>query len=169
MKHFSNAPPAQKSFLILLSVAIVIFVAIGLSSLKNRSQTQAVTENTRDSLSARGEKNKVLSDFPIPLDHPNVGSVFVHYFLTGTIDQIKNVSEGTQIVLEGAQKTLPQIIATKESRISRISQPYSDTTLTIIRASDLRKGMQTDISIEYELRSRLWIVRDIFIPTDRNP
>jgi len=33
-----------------------------------------------------------------------------------------------------------------------------------MRADDLRAGMQTDISIEYDLRSHLWIVQDVFIP-----
>ena len=170
MKHFSVASGARKSFLILLGVVVVIFAIIGLSRLKNRFGAETFTGDTRDFSSVRVEENKLSSDFPIPLDHPNIGSVLVHYFLTGTIDQVKKVPEGTQIVLGGEdQKMLPRIIATKESRISRISKPYSDTTRKVMRADDLRAGMQTDISIEYDLRSHLWIVQDVFIPVDRNP
>lgn len=102
---------------------------------------------------------------PLSLDHSQVTSALLHYFLTGTIKSVK----GNQIYLDTkGDNSLPSLIISPETRISKITLPYSASTSVSITVRELRPGQTVDISVEYDLRSKTWLLRDVFLPTERN-
>lgn len=104
---------------------------------------------------------------PVGLDNPNVGSVRAHYFMAGTIKEVKSLPDGYEIVLANS-KYLPKIVVNNGVRVSKITPPYNSAAPVPFPAKDLKPGMVIDISLEYELASEVWIIQDVFVPTDKN-
>jgi len=131
----------------------------------------------RTFFAARGANQKIaaLSDegplvLPIPLSHPRVSSVMIHYFLTGVVQEVRQVQGGSELVLRDTLQGngFPVLLIAPETRVERISPPYGQNTSKITKTSDLKPGLTVDLSIEYDLRAKSWGLRDVFIPTDRN-
>ena len=107
-------------------------------------------------------------ELPVAIDDPKVGSVFIHYFFSGKIEKLKKTKEGLEISLDSDNGTIPLFTVVKDTRISRISPPYSASTSQPIASTSLKTGLYVDISTEYDVRSKTWTVHDVFVPTDKN-
>lgn len=156
----------------ILGIIVLGFIAIiALKPLRPSSIMPippGANKNETASRSLRPDNIKII-ELPISLTSPNVGQVLVHYFLTGTIKKLENSTEGTQIIVDTKDQSIPKITLTNQTRISKIAPPYSAETSLPLRISDLKAGVNIDISAEYDLREKIWIIRDVFVPTDRNP
>ena len=107
-------------------------------------------------------------NLPVPMGSPGVSGVLVHYFFTGKINEIVPLGSETKISIDSSEKSIPSFIVTNETRVSHISQPYSEKTSFPIKIGDLKIGQSVDISAEYDLMQKKWFTRDVFLPTDRN-
>ena len=108
------------------------------------------------------------ASWPIPLNNPSVTAVYAHYYFSGKIKEINKTDKGSEIVLETADEKIPHLLVDKETRYSRISLPYSTATMRPIKFGDIVQGMVIDVSVEYDIRGKSWIVRDVYVPDDRN-
>ncbi len=113
-------------------------------------------------------KQPAMFSLPIPLDNPRIESLFVHYFLGGEIEGLVPQDNNLIIQFKSAEVQIPEIVVTNETRVWRISPPYTEASSVRLNKSNLKVGQIIDISIEYDLRASNWNVRDVFIPTDRN-
>lgn len=109
-----------------------------------------------------------VSGLPVPIDGANVGGVFAHYFFTGAVKEVRRTAEGSVLVLYVTNDKIPEFPLAADTRIARISQPYSAETSRMVSVAELKAGLVVDVSAEYDLRSGQWFTRDVFIPTDRN-
>ena len=103
-------------------------------------------------------------NYPIALNEPGVGQAFIHYFIEGKITAI----EGQQDTIVLDNPKLPKFQLGAETRIAKMSPPYGSQNSTIIKQGELKAGLNIIISAEFELRSQQWLVRDVFVPTDKN-
>lgn len=110
--------------------------------------------------------NKIAS-LPIALNNPSVSSAKIHYYIFGTIKEIKTTSEGQLIVLNNTQETPPLVLDTGV-RISKITPPYNINPAVPLTVKDLKVGTVIDVSLEYDLNSGVWSMLDVFVSTDRN-
>ena len=106
-------------------------------------------------------------NMPFLLNDPSQGSVLLHYFINGSVKQIKNTAQGAQIILSNADSSYPPFIIAKDTRISKITPPYASNNVPIT-VSDLKPGNNIIISIEYDLTQQVWLMRDVLLPTDHN-
>lgn len=106
-------------------------------------------------------------ELPIARDNPNVGSVLLHYFITGVLKEVKTTDGKTVLILKNSSG-LPEILLQPQTRISRITPPYESNTPIPLSVKDLRAGMNIDISMEYNVGSKSWATSDVFIATDKN-
>ncbi len=109
-------------------------------------------------------KQEETSNFPISLSDPSIGQAFVHYFINGKIAALE--SGNNIIVLDNA--SLPKFTLSGESRVSKLTPPYGAQSSMAEARNELKAGLNIIISAEYDLRSKAWIVRDVYIPTDKN-
>ncbi len=147
-----------KTFLCLLVILGIGVLVVKQKNVSNNTGAPVVQQLNPDS------RNIVL---PIAIDNPNTGSVLLHYFLSGTLEEVKNTKDGYVISLSGA-KDLPLLLLGSNTRISRITPPYGADSSVPLTVENLKKGMAIDISLEYDLRSSLWMIHDVFVPTDKN-
>lgn len=144
---------------------VILFIVAGILLLQ-RSGFKFKTANLKPI--AQSPTNTSL-ELPFPLENPHVaGEAFIHYFFTGTLKEIKNTAVGKEIILDIQGAPAPQFLVTPETRISRITPPYSEQTSQRIRLEDLKAGHNLNISAEYSLTTKQWFTRDVFLPTDRN-
>ena len=113
------------------------------------------------------EKIPALS-LPILLDNPQIGSVFIHYFLNGEIENLVYRGNDILIQLKSVGAQIPEIAVTDATRVWKTSPPYTETSSVRLNKKDLKAGQMVDVSAEYDLKTEEWIIRDIFIPTDKN-
>jgi len=146
-------------FLIIAAVSMAVFY-----SWKN-DKLKIISNN--DEVSNYSDANAPY--YPLATNDPIVSATLIHYFLTGTIKEVIKHSEGSQIILENDDGRASFLIIKNDTRISRISLPYSAQTSVSVKTDALKAGVIVDISAEYDIRAKTWHVRDVFIPTDRNP
>ena len=145
---------------VVLIVGLAAVVIAGLSRVPKEAGPRAPAGPTVNNGSALG--------LPVPVDGPNIGSAFVHYFFTGSVKEVKKSGDGSLLVLYVTNDAIPEFPLAPDTRIARISQPYSAETSRMVSVSELKAGLVVDVSAEYDLRSGQWLTRDVFIPTDRN-
>lgn len=107
------------------------------------------------------------ANYPIALDNKQVTGAYARYFVTGKIKEIKANDTGSELVLE-QMDGIPQLIIGQNTRVSRISLPYSAQTTVPIKVGDLAVGMVVDVSMEYDLKNKTWNTWDVYVPADRN-
>lgn len=145
---------------VVLVVGVAAVVVAGLMRVPKEEPRQAVNGTPNGGSPSLG--------VPIAIDGPNIGGAFVHYFFTGSVKEVKKSAEGSVLVLYVTNDAIPEFPIASDTRVSRISQPYSAETSRPIGLSELKAGLVVDVSAEYDLRSGQWFTRDVFIPTDRN-
>lgn len=139
-----------------LAIFIILLIILGIVA-GNKYSKQKGEENVKigDSMTSL--------ELPIALDNPNVGSTLIHYFLRGTIQEVKNISSGSnQLILEDS--SLPDLIISSETRISQITMPYDGTEPVTKTITDLKPGLNIDLSIEYDINIKQWFLRDVYLP-----
>lgn len=104
--------------------------------------------------------------FPVEPGATNVGQVFLHYFFEGSLKSVYKSATSSELVLENPD--LPKILVDQAVRISKIKPPYQHTAPILAGQKDLKVGVYVIISAEYDLNSKSWIIRDVFIPIDKN-
>ncbi len=150
--------------------AIIAFVVliVGVAAVVFAGLTRVPKEEPQPSAGGRTENAGTVLSLPVPVDSPNVGSAFAHYFFTGSVKEVKKGAEGSVLVLYVTNDKIPEFPLAADTRIARISQPYSAETSQMVSVAALKAGLVVDVSAEYDLRSGQWFTRDVFIPTDRN-
>ena len=138
---------------LLVSLAIIFAPKLNFTFFKN-SDTPKTEQINQD---------QTAQSFPIALTEPGLGQVFVHYFINGKITALEN---GNLIVLENSN--LPKFQLSPETRVSKLTPPYGSQSSIIVSKNELKPGLNIIISAEYDVRSKEWIVRDVYIPTDKN-
>jgi hypothetical protein len=156
----------KKNFPLVLFV-ILIFGVVTAFFLGSNKKGMSVSKSKAD-VQKSETSSDVSADFPLSVNSQSVTSAYVHYYLTGTISEVKN-DGGYEIILDSSETNLPALIIGERTRISRITPPYSESTSQLMAASDLKEGLVVDISIEYDLRNKNWNILDVFVPTDKNP
>lgn len=151
-------------FLVLVAVLVAVFYWNGGKKLTGQD---AGTETQKTDASANNSASNPL--LPLSVDSKAVTGALVHYFVSGKIKEIKEANEGKQLVLDSEEKNLPMLVIGDKTRISKITPPYSENTSKFIKIDELKPGMVVDLSIEYDLRSKMWSLQDVFVPADRNP
>ena len=100
-------------------------------------------------------------NLPVALNSHNVTTVYLAYNFFGPIKEIRSTDKGKQIILDTVPKTLPDfIIIDKETKISRV-EPNNEITPADTNA--LKVGLRISISTTYDLKSNLWMTRNVFI------
>ena len=145
---------------VVLIVGLAAVVIAGLSRVPKDAGPSVPADST-------GNNSPILG-LPVPIDGPNVGGAFAHYFFTGSVKEVKKSGEGSVLVLYVTNDAIPEFPLGPDTRIARISQPYSAETSRMVSVNELKAGLVVDVSAEYDLRSGQWLTRDVFIPTDRN-
>ncbi|HEV8601748.1 MAG TPA: hypothetical protein VGQ87_04110 [Patescibacteria group bacterium] len=152
-----------------LSLVVLLIILTGSLIYKNRNRQHfynpSNSTSTNNQQTEQRDEKKV--NLPIALDNSSVGSAFVHYFLTGKLQQVTSVAEGTKISLENSVG-LPDLIITHSTRISRITPPYETSKPIPLSIKDLKPGQTLDLSLEYDLNHQVWFLHDVFLPTDKN-
>lgn len=149
----------SKKFLLSMLIGLTMILLIIVITNKDTSPEDLVSDE--QSLSS----NQIV--LPIPLNNPAVGSALIHYFISGSVQSVGSVDGGHQLVLANSND-LPILLINSDVRISQITPPYGANSSKSITVSSLKQGMNVDISMEYELGTNTWIIRDIFVPTDKN-
>lgn len=149
-----------RKILIAIFIVLVLILAT-VTVFKIRGNRNKSIENTPQNFSS--------IELPIKLNEPVVGSMFLHYFLSGAIKNVEKVDGQYLVTLVEDSGSLPSITIDQETRVSKISAPYNEKTTEKISPARLKKGLKIDISTEYDLRAKQWFTRDIFVPTDKNP
>ncbi len=110
-------------------------------------------------------------DLPVPLGSPNVGLMFIHYFFSGSIKELKKADSGTQIILNTDNKDIPEIVATVNTPIAKVKVPVpaNPTPPSNLSLSQLQVGQNVDVSMEFDPVLKHWLVLGIFLPSNKNP
>ena len=107
-------------------------------------------------------------DWPVPPDSSDVTITYIHYFFTGKIAEIEKTGAGGQIRLDTANEKIPPIDVSGQTRIFRISLPYTNANMRPITFDTLQVGTVVDVSAEYDIKAKSWIIRDVYVQDDRN-
>jgi hypothetical protein len=168
------------------SIFIILVVVIGVLGWLNRAKFHQKTQVKSSVVSQSGNQpsgsdfpvgslpadnaiyGKNAVDLPLQLSNPSEGSALLHYFINGVVKEIKNTPQGPQIILTSANTKLPAFIVAKDTRISKISPPYGQQNSVPMSVTDLKSGSTIIISTEYDLAQKVWLLRDVLFPTDRN-
>ncbi len=161
--HENGGRGRAVAIFVVLVIALAAVVIAGLSRVPKEPGPLAPTGPSGPT----GNNGPVLG-LPVPVDGPNVGSAFVHYFFTGSVKEVKKSGDGSVLVLYTTNDAIPEFPLAADTRIARISQPYSAETSRMVSVNELKTGLVVDVSAEFDLRSGQWLTRDVFIPTDKN-
>jgi len=115
--------------------------------------------------------NPKIVNLPVPLGTPNVGLMFVHYFFSGSIKELKKTDSGTQIILDTPNKDIPEIIATQTTTIAKVTIPAPATPVPPkpMNVSELKAGHNVDVSMEFDPVLKHWVLLGVFLPSNKNP
>lgn len=146
-------------------IFISLFLILGYLVFKNKNtsvKTETLSENNTQ---VNVQENKY--NLPVKRDSPNVGSVLIHYFFTGTLKELQKTIGGTRIVFADADPSLPDIIVTDKTRVQKITPPYESNAISI-NINTLKSGQYIDVSAEFDVRTGTWNILDVYLATDRN-
>lgn len=110
---------------------------------------------------------------PISKNHPGVESVKtigedIQYFFAGTIKEVKPLADSTQIILENGAG-LPTMILPKTSPPSGITQvPDGSPKIQLLPHATLKPGIYVQVLMYFNIKSNIWTLRDVFIPSEKN-
>lgn len=154
--------------------AVVLFflliAAVGLMLVGERvTSFRWVKKNIKSQIPQSNERQfkKTAASFPIELDARGIDQVLLHYFISATLANTIKTPAGLSIKL--VEEIIPSFIIGPDTRISKIIPPYSEKNSIAAGPEILTSNVKVILSAEYDLRTTQWIVRDIFVPTDRNP
>ncbi len=110
---------------------------------------------------------------PVKADNPLVSQSgpsrnpgFWQYFFTGTVTQVLPLADGTRIVLRGADTTVPSMIVPADVQVQQITN--NTGAVQYLPAAALKAGQVVDIRMEYQFDGNRWLLREVFIPLERN-
>lgn len=110
---------------------------------------------------------------PVKADNPLVSQSgaarnpgFWQYFFTGTIAQVLPTADGTRIVLRGADATVPTMLVPSDIQVQQIAN--NTGAVQYVPAAALKAGQVIDIRMEYQFDGARWILREVFLPLERN-
>lgn len=154
----------MKKYTPFIILVILVFV-LGYLVQENKN-TLIKTKNLSKNNGQTGvQENKY--NLPVKENSPNVGSVLIHYFFTGTLRELQKTTGGTKIIFVDADPNLPSIIVTNKTRVQRITSPY-ESNRTLININTLKSGQHIDVSAEFDVKTGIWYVLDVFLATDKN-
>lgn len=150
-----------------LTTLVLLLLILGYLIFENKNTLfkKKTLDGTAKSTQVDVQENKY--NLPVREGSVNVGSVLIHYFFTGKLKALKKTDGGTQIIYQNADPALPVLIATSKTRISKITPPY-DVNHVFININELKVGQTVDTSAEFDIKTGLWSVLDVFLATDRN-
>ncbi len=151
-----------------LSTKLLGLTLLILLSISGYLYWQKLPKPSSNNSDSKTESSEGLT-LPVPLTNKNIQGAYVHYFFTGTIKSLAPAGDNTDLVLEGADTDLPTFTITDKTRLHTIKPPYGSENAVNIKTSDLKTGLVVDISAEYDLKNKIWLLRDVFVPEDRNP
>jgi len=144
---------------------IALLLVLGYLVLDNKNtlfKTKTLNENYSQGSGSVGQYN-----LPVARDSKNVGNVLIHYFFTGKLKEIKVSADGAEVIFLNADPSLPRLIVTSRTRVTKITPPY-ELNGRSIDINTLKPGDIIDISAELEINTGRWSVLDVFFATDRN-
>jgi hypothetical protein len=110
---------------------------------------------------------------PVKADHPLVSQSeqsrnpgFWQYFFSGTIAQVLPVAGGTRVVLRGADATVPEMVIPSDVQVQQIAN--NTGAVQYVPATALKAGQLVDIRMEYQFDGSRWLLREVFLPLERN-
>jgi guanyl-specific ribonuclease Sa len=172
--------PKKIVFAFVVPILIIIFIGVFFVASKKNMSKQDVTGDSHTSTtslasSAASSTTQVSPQasggLPVSADDPNVQNVLpnysatlIRYSFTGTIAELTPTKDGIQMNFKNQSTVLPVIMITKDTRVSKIT----GGKVTAITSADLKTGLVVDITMDYEKTQKVWYLRDIFVPTDRN-
>lgn len=139
MSKFSYTLPAILIAIIAIGIAAWSFLKVG-NTPTNPTKTTTTT------------------DFPINLPNKSVASVNITYSFVGTLTEIKNNSQGTELITDIKIPKLPKfVVSDKKTRvIDTRTKPMKNVPI-----SSLKKGQKVRILASYfidpKLGSKLWL------------
>ena len=110
---------------------------------------------------------------PVKADNPLVSQSgpsrnpgFWQYFFTGTVAQVLPLADGTRIVLRGADTTVPDMTVPADVQVQQITN--NTGAVQYLPAAALTAGQVVDIRMEYQFEGNRWLLREVFVPLERN-
>lgn len=153
MKRSLRALPVPTIIFFPLILALIVVLVIGYT--KRNPNVPKSSEKKPEILA---ETNKI--SLPVDLNNRSVNSLYLAYTFFGPIDELKKVSEGTELVLHASENDLPKFILT--DRDTKIFTVKNDQVKPAT-INDLKEGVQVSISTTYDLKTKIWIVRTVHI------
>ncbi len=152
----------SKQNTLIRKVAIVLFFVLiaTLISVISNQKTKPLNNPSKTISSSTENANSI--NLPFPINKPYLGMVILVYNFFGNIKEIKNVSEGMQVILDIPNDNLPSFIV--NTQYTQIFKPGTDGKLTPASTDDLKVGTKANVQIMYDLKLNTWrVIRvDIF-------
>lgn len=149
--------------------AVIVGVAVGAAAVAGYYKRHPVTVAVQEHASTERDPKRI--DAPVSLGSPNVGLVFVHYFFSGSIKELKNVEGGTELILDSTNPEMPRIVLTPQIPISKVVVPPPAVPVPPknLKIQDLKPGQNVDVSMEFDPVLKNWVVLGVFLPSNKNP
>lgn len=93
---------------------------------------------------------------PFPINKPYLGLVIIVYNFFGPVKEVKNVPEGTQLVLDIPNDQLPNFIL--NTQYTQMFKPSKDSKPTPASIDDLEVGIKVNVQMMYDLKLNTWRV-----------
>ena len=146
----------SKRLLILVTI-FVLLNAILFFFVNNKNSTKTTYNAPLQTLQNTIQTNSISA--PVALSHKGVGTVLLVYNFFGKVTRKDTVGVNTQLTLDISDSNLPNFIATKDTRVSRAE----NSILTPSTLDSVNVGTNVSLSTTYDLKTKTWILRDVFI------
>ncbi|HEY5601372.1 MAG TPA: hypothetical protein VIK81_04810 [Patescibacteria group bacterium] len=154
LKHPTKYFPQILFVILILLIILVLIVKVAFKDkfpdkklFKPTDQKQTIVTPTQITL-------------PVSLSNRNLGSVYLAYNFFGPVKEIKNISQGKQLILNTSDSDLPTFVINDRTGIFKIENDKSVTTKNV---NDLKSGQRVSISTTYDLKSLTWTTRTIHL------
>lgn len=143
--------------LLILVIIFVLLNAILFFFVNNKNSTKTTYNAPLQTLQNATQTNPI--NTPVALNHKGVGTVLLVYNFFGKVTRKDTVGVNTQLTLDISDSSLPNFIATKDTRVSSAEKSIlTPSTLDFVNV-----GTNVSLSTTYDLKTKTWILRDVFI------
>lgn len=145
-----------KIFIILFVILVLLLLV---ATFKDAKFFRAEIKNS-ESKSLAGQDDKKV-ELPIDPSNRNVSSFYFTYNFLGELKEIKNVSEGIQILFQAEDDSLPQFIMTEKN--TKLYKQTENTEWVPVQKLDIKPGSKLSVSVSYEPLRKEWVTRAVYI------